>query len=73
MCTVRTNCAAMTVARRGRCDEWHLVLAKAFRHITLGFASWFSEKAIVLGPPFSETRFVPIGSIGDAVDGDRVE
>ena len=39
----------------GHIAEWHLVLAKAVCHITFGLMSWFSEKAIVFGVPFSES------------------
>jgi hypothetical protein len=66
-------CQAAGVARFGRIDEWHLLVAKAFKEITFGLPPWFSEKAIVFGSAFSETRFIPIRSVSNAMDRDGVE
>jgi hypothetical protein len=54
-------------------DEWHLVFAQAFCHITFGVASRFSQKAVVLEPPFSSARLKPVGPVGDSMDGDGVQ
>jgi len=32
-----------------------------------------SEKAVVLGSPLSQPRFVPVGSIGDSMAGDGIQ
>ena len=59
--------------RVGHIDEWHLVFANSFQEITFGLASWFSEKAIMFGSPFSEPRFKSVWSIGNSVNGDGVK
>ena len=54
-------------------DEWHLVFPNAVPHIAFGLPSWFHETIVRFGSAFSSPRFVSVGSIGDSVDGDRVE
>ena len=57
----------------GRSDEWHLDHPNPIPHIAFGVPPGFSEVAIVFGSPFSETRFIPIRSVSDAMDRDRVK
>src|SRR5256885_1280897 len=57
----------------GSSAEWHLVLAKAFYHITFGLMPWFPEKAVVLGSTLPQPRFIPVGSIGDSMAGDGIQ
>src|SRR5260370_1415400 len=63
-----------SVARIGFIDEWHhLVFAKTVQEITFGFASWFSEKAIMFRSAFSEARFKPVRSIGNSMSDDGIQ
>ena len=57
----------------GRIDEWHLLVSNSVCHFAFGFVSRLDEDSISLGMPFSSSRFVTIGSIGDAMDDDGIE
>lgn len=57
----------------GRCDEWYLLVPNSVGHLAFGFVSRLDEDSISLGMPFSSSRFVTIGSIGDAMDDDGIE
>jgi hypothetical protein len=57
----------------GHIDEWHLDYPNPIPHIAFGVAPGFSEIAIVFGSAFSETRFIPIGSVSNAMDRDGVK
>jgi hypothetical protein len=42
-------------------------------HIAFGFVSRLDEDSVSLGVPFSSSRFISTGSIGDPLDDDGVE
>ena len=63
----------MAIARFGHIDEWHLVLGKVSRHITFGLMPRLSQEAIVFWSAFSESRFIPIGSVSNPMGGDGVK
>ena len=46
---------------------------KVFDHIAFRFPSWFSKKAVMLGPPFSQTRFKPVGAVGYPMAGNGIK
>ena len=54
-------------------DEWHLDYQNPVPHIAFGVPPGFSEIAIVFWSAFSETRFIPIRSVSDAMDRDGVK
>ncbi len=67
-----SNCAS-GLTRVGGAHEWHVVFCKAFHHITFGLVSRLDEELVFLVSPFSLTRFVPVGSISDAMNCDGVK
>ena len=72
MTTIFTN-GVFDLLHVGHIPEWHLHLVKAFDHIAFRFPSWFSKKAVMLGPPFSKTRFKPVGAVGNVMAGNGVK
>ena len=57
----------------GVSDEWHLLFSKAIEDIAFGFVSWFHEAGVWLGFPFPSAGLKPVGSVGNALDGDGVQ
>jgi hypothetical protein len=57
----------------GHIGEWHVVLLNSFGHLMFRFRTWLSEEAVMFGPPFAETRFDSVGTIGDSMSGDCFE
>ncbi len=58
---------------RGHALEWHLVLVKSFQDIAFDLIPGFHHSIVFLLPTFSQARFKPIGSIGNAMSCDGVE
>lgn len=48
-------------------------LRSSVQHFTLGLVSWLGENLVPFVSAFSESRFEPIGSIGDAMNRNGIE
>jgi hypothetical protein len=56
-----------------RGHEWHLDFYKAFDHIKVNLLSRLCPAVVVLRPSFRHAWLKAVGSIRDALLGDRVE
>src|SRR4051794_21200468 len=70
--------AVLDPARGRRLDdraahEWHLLLPNPFLQGSFGLVSWLHEAVVRLGSALPSSRLISVGSITDAVAGDRIQ
>jgi hypothetical protein len=59
--------------RVGRIDEWHVDFSKSLDHSEFDLFSRLRQAVVVLGPSFRHARLEAVGSVRDAVLGNRLK
>ncbi len=57
----------------GRFDEWHLDILNSFEHLAFDHVPRLKHRIVFLRPPFSQSRFDSIWTVGNSMSCDRVE